>query len=287
MKKVSVIKIIALICIIAIPAYNICKLLITNNIFITKAKIDTSAVEEIEKADIDDVKKKIDRVNPHNTTSQTNTSTSSSSDTAAASIGVRNYDTTGPDRILKMVQNGETTYSKIFKDSIIAGDSLIEALSVYSVLDSDIVMGKVNASLYELDNISGKIISYRPSLLILHYGENHVGGPNQKYVDLYISQYRDLIKKFQTELPDTRIVISSIFIPSEKGLQGYPHLKAVPMFNEALEKLCSELGVEYLDNSPLFSSGDTSFYEGDGMHFKKVFYTDYWLPYIASNLNLA
>ena len=49
--------------------------------------------------------------------------------------------------------------------------------------------------------------------------------------------------------------------------------------------MCRELGVEYLDNSSLFS-GDNSFYEPDGVHLKKLFYTDYWLPFMAHELNL-
>lgn len=271
-----IIRMIAAIVILAIPAYNLCKLLVTNNILVTKAKVDCSAIEEFEKADIAEIQKKIDKIRP----------VSASLSGSSGGNSHSSYDPEGPNDILKKIQSGETSYAKLFKDTLIAGDSLVEALELYNLIDGDNVMGKVSASLYELEGISGKIISYRPKTLILHYGENHVGGDTQVYVDNYIEFYTKLVKNFKEKLPDTRIVISSIFVPNSKGLANSPYLKGVPRFNEGLRKMCDELDVVFLDNTPLFSD-DAPFYEPDGVHVKRVFYTDYWLPYMAYELNLA
>lgn len=278
MSKKGLIRILAAIVILSIPAYNLCRLLVTNNVLLTKDKVDCSAIEEIEKADVAGIQKKIDEIKPASANLSGSDSVSGNSNSS--------YDPEGPKKILKKVQNGETSYAKLFRDTLIAGDSLVEALALYNLIDSDNVMGKVSASLYELDGISGKIIAYRPKTLILHYGENHVGGNTQVYVDNYIEFYTKLIKNFQEKLPDTRIVISSIFVPSSKGLKNSPYLKGVPRFNEGLRKMCNELGVVFLDNTPLFSD-NAPFYEADGVHVKRVFYTDYWLPYMAYELNLA
>lgn len=259
-------------------------MLVTMNIFYFQSNPDLSEIKKIDDADIVEIQKllNISDSNGDSTDDSKNDSTDNNYSSSSDNLAKSDYSS---DEILKKIKSGETSYSKIFKDTLIAGDSLVEALEAYDILNDENVIGKVNASLYELQSISDKIISYHPNILILHYGENHVGGNSQEYVDNFITFYTSLIKDFKEKLPNTRIVISSIFLPNDQGLASSPHLKSVPSFNEGLEKMCKELDVEYLDNSSLFSK-DSNFYEPDGVHLKKIFYTDYWLPFIAYELNL-
>lgn len=277
MSKKTMIRIIAIICILIIPAYNLCGMLVTKNIFNFQTNPDLSEIKKLDDSNIGEVQQLINISESENDFTVDN-DTSSSDYSKAKS----NHST---DEVLKKVQSGETSYSKIFQNTLIAGDSLVEALAQYSILNEENVMGKVSASLYELQAISDKIISNHPDTLILHYGENHVGGNSQEYVDNFITFYTSLIENFKEKLPNTKIVISSIFLPNDQGLTSSPHLKSIPSFNEGLNKMCKELNVEYLDNSSLFSK-DSDFYEPDGVHLKKIFYTDYWLPFIACELNL-
>lgn len=277
MNKKMAVRIISVLCVLFILSYNLAKLAESKKDTSDGANIDLSEIEEIGNKNIADVQKNIDEGK-----TEKNASDGLTENTSGLISNPSQY---SADEILQKVQNSETDYSKIFQDTLIVGDSLVEALSLYNILNSENTMGKVNASLYVLDSLSDSIIAYHPKTLILHYGENHVGGSSQEYIDNFITFYTSLIKNFQEKIPDTRIVVSSIFLPSEQGLATSPHLKSVPLFNEGLEKMCRELGVEYLDNSSLFS-GDNSFYEPDGVHLKKMFYTDYWLPFMAHELNL-
>lgn len=274
-----IIKTVIIICLISITIFNFSDCFGKKAVPVQGAEIDLSAVKELEKADIDSVQKSINAVNQKyeakRSAEKAERIRKEKSKNAAEGIN----------SVKEQINSGERSLNKIFSSSLIVGDSLIEAISYYHVLDSQLVMGKVSASLYELDSISDKIIAYHPEVLILHYGENHISGPSEEKINRFTNLYIKLIDKFRKKIPDTRIVVSSIFLPSETGLKKSPYLKVIPLYNEALKKMCAEKGIEFLDNDPIFTGND-SFYGGDGVHMDKSFYTEHWLPYIAYVLDL-
>ena len=272
MNKKTIIRIVAALCILSIPVYNLCKMHNKNKAPESKANVDLSAVEEINQNEVNDVMQNVGGIDADEASGK-----NSHSDKGKSQFT--------PEEIFEKVQNDETSYPKIYSDALICGDSLVESLQYYSVLNSENVIGKVSASLYDLQDISDQIISYHPKTLVLHYGQNHVENGSDTYVNNFVSFYKPIVENFKKQLPGTRIFISSIFPANEHGLADSPYLSAIPAYNEGLKKMCQELGVEYLDNSPLFE-GDLSFYEPDGVHMTKVFYTDHWLPFMAYELNL-
>lgn len=271
MKK-HILRIIIAVCLISIPAYNLFGNINKKSVPVNSAPVDISAIKEIESVNVATVQKEIKDQQV-------------AAEAERIENELRESREKGVDSIKSDIDSGETNLKKIFSNTLIAGDSLIEAVSLYHVLDSENVMGKVNASLYELDSISDTIISYQPEVLILHYGENHISGSSQRAIDNFTYFYSELIENFKQKLPDTRIVISSIFLPSKEGLENSPHLINIPLYNDALKEMCKECDVEFLDNSPVFQ-GEPDFFGGDGVHMDRAFYSEYWLPFVAYELNL-
>ncbi len=179
----------------------------------------------------------------------------------------------------KQLEEGTLSYRQIFSDALIVGDSLMNGLEIYNVLDRANMITMVSASLYHLEGNISKIISNNPKKLILHYGINMMTNSDSQ-LNFFISMYEGIIKRLKTELPDTEIYVSSVFRVSS-GVSGrYSYLDK---YNEALSVMCSELEIGFVDNSPCFGE-DFPYFGSDGIHMSKGFYTDVWLPHLFTSI---
>ncbi len=183
---------------------------------------------------------------------------------------------------IKLIEKGKLSYRKVFSNVYFAGDSLMEGLEAYSILNSSHIFAKVSASLSHLESVMPKIISVRPQILILHYGLNMIGD-QQYHVDSFISQYTKDIQKLQKKLPDTRIIVSLLF-PVDTSVATANRFKYISRYNNRLIEMSKELGVEYLDSSSVFVGHD--FYGADGIHLSYSFYHDYWLNFIMREMEI-
>ncbi len=181
-----------------------------------------------------------------------------------------NYET-----FLYEIKNGKLTFRQAFSDSLIVGDSLMQGMATYRVLDSSNMISMVSASLYHLAGNVNKIIANNPSVLITHYGINMLID-SESYLDSFIAQYKDILTQLKNALPDTRIFVSGIFNVSPSVERSY---SCISEYNERLKDMCAELEINYLDNSECLP-GDGSYYGTDGIHVSKGFYTDVWLPHV-------
>lgn len=179
------------------------------------------------------------------------------------------------------IKSGKLAYRKVFSDILIVGDSLMQGLNTYRVLDSSNMISMVSASLYHLEGNVEKIIANNPEKLVTHYGINMLVN-SDSYLNSFIEQYKRIIVRIKKALPDTEIYISGIFNVSSSVERSYP---CVALYNEHLELMCDELGVEYIDNSACLP-GDGKYYGSDGIHVSKGFYTDVWLPHLYYELYL-
>ena len=178
---------------------------------------------------------------------------------------------------LEKLDKGEVTYRSLFSDVCIVGDSLMNGLEAYNILNSNNLITKVSASLYHLSDNEGKIVRMSPRVLILHYGLNMLetdsGQPAR-----FISFYKRLLTELQAKLPDTLIIVSGIFpVDGDKARAG--RFSRIDEYNAALKEMCLETGTEYLDNS-LLSEKAKDCYAHDGIHLNESFYRDIWLRHI-------
>ena len=186
--------------------------------------------------------------------------------------------------VLKKLDEGKTTYRKIFKDVYIVGDSLMNGLECYNILNSNRLITQVSASLYHLSGNVKKIIKASPETLILHYGVNMIS-TNKNQLNNFISMYTKLIKQIQKGSPDTRIIISGLF-PVDRGVAKAARFGKIDTYNKALRSMCSELGIEFLDSSSVLKAHPEC-YGGDGIHLSKVFYEKYWLRFIVKEMGIV
>ncbi len=201
---------------------------------------------------------------------------------------IRNYvPGTGSERvaeILYKLEKGKTTYKKVLKDVYFMGDSLINGLESYGILNEKRIYSKVSASLYHLEDNYKKVIKKEPKVIILHYGLNALGYTDQA-LDGYIKMYSKCIKKIKKKLPETRVIVSSIF-PVDRKVAKNKLFGRIKVYNKAMKKMCKELGVDYLNNNPLFKEIDYC-YGRDGIHLPEFFYRDYWLKYVIEEMEIV
>ena len=60
----------------------------------------------------------------------------------------------------------------------------------------------------------------------------------------------------------------------------------IDKYNDALIKMCEELGVEYLDSSEVLLA-HSECYGYDGIHLSRKFYSDYWLRFVVENKGIV
>lgn len=181
--------------------------------------------------------------------------------------------------ILEQLDNGEITYRNLFKDVCIAGDSLMNGLENYNILNNNNLITQVSASLYHLNDNIGKIADMNPEIIILHYGLNNLENGSYQPAK-FIKFYTEIITELKERLPSTRIIVSSIF-PVDSTKARASRFKRIDDYNKALEEMCEQLSVEFLDNSTAFADAE-GYYASDGIHLSRAFYEDYWLRSIVS-----
>lgn len=186
--------------------------------------------------------------------------------------------------ILSQLKSGKTTYRKVFRNVYIVGDSLMNGLEAYDILNSNHLITQVSASLYHLDDNVSKIVKMNPPILILHYGINMIA-TGDAFRGNFIKMYTRIIKELKKSLPDTRIIISGIF-PVDRSVATAKRFGEVANYNKALKTMCKDLGVEFLDSSSVLKAHPEC-YGGDGIHLSKAFYSEYWLKFLIKELEIV
>ena len=181
---------------------------------------------------------------------------------------------------LTKLSKGETTLRKVFSNTYFVGDSLMNGLEVYNILNPDRLVTQVSASLYHLSGNISKIISANPRIIILHYGVNMISTEKADR-DSFISQYTELINQLKKALPDSRIIVSGLF-PVDRTVATDDSFGQIGAYNKALSEMCTKLGIEFLDSTDMMKTC-TDYYGADGIHLSAGFYSDKWLPFIVEN----
>lgn len=230
---------------------------------------DISAVAALEEKKAADIEKKIEKLNKAN-------------EKKAKEAALKKERSDNIDALKKQIDDGKTSYRQILKGTVIAGDSLMHGMYEYNVLDKANLVTKVSANLKHLESNISTIESLNPKVLVLHYGLNNMSD-NDATIKNFVSSYEKLLLKLHEALPDTRIVVSSVFnVSAAKAKSSFSD---VPKFNKALKAMCKKNGFEYLDNSDVLTP-DSEYFEHDGMHVIKRFYTEKYLPNLVVALGL-
>ncbi len=174
------------------------------------------------------------------------------------------------------IKNGN--FRAAYKDFLLSGDSLVKAICEYGILDDNQVIAKIGVGTSYLTETTDRIVAKKPKYLVLHYGENELDEKeNAKY---FIKRYKKCILRLKDRLPDTEIYVDSIFPVLEKAYQDEPYTVNIAYYNELLKTMAEEAGVHYLDFTPLWESAEKNYYDADGIHPLRTFYTEQYLPFV-------
>ena len=165
-----------------------------------------------------------------------------------------------------------------FRDTLIAGDSLVKAISVYNILDESQVIAEVSVGAEHLEKNTGRIVARNPRYLVLHYGENELD--RMERAPYFIRDYKQCIETLQQRLPNTKIFVDSIWPVMDKAHKSEPYTVNIDGYNKLIRQMCKELGVTYVDYDPFFRAIGEKYYEPDGIHPKYSFYTEQYLPFV-------
>lgn len=165
-----------------------------------------------------------------------------------------------------------------FSDTLIAGDSLVKAISVYNILSENQVIAEVSVGTNHLRKNTGTIVARNPRYLVLHYGENELD--RLERAPYFIADYKECLQDLQKRLPNTKIFVDCIWPVMDKAHKSEPYTVNIDEYNKLLKQMCQEVGVTYVDYDPLFRAIGEKYYEPDGIHPKYSFYTEQYLPFV-------
>lgn len=179
--------------------------------------------------------------------------------------------------------NEVSSFSARFQGTVIMGDSLAAGLLEYGIMPDNIVIAARGKRTNNIDEDVQRVIDYAPKAVFMEYGINDLGYTRGN-ADLYISQYREQIKKIQKALPKTKIYINSLTPIQKAAVDRNPVYAHVDEFNKGLQKLCKELKITYIDNTKTLDFSQ-NVYEFDGVHPVYAYYP-LWLALMARTAGL-
>jgi len=170
-----------------------------------------------------------------------------------------------------------------FENTVIMGDSITEGLVSYDMLGTDVVVYRRGASLSGSFPLISKAKGLDPKVVFLSFGTNDLityRGASAPY----IKEYRKFIKRVKKSMPDAKICINGILPIQRSAINRQHSLGAYPKFNAALKKMCSDMGLIFIDNGYIVRE-HPKFYAGDGIHQSAAFYP-LWLSNMADRAGL-
>lgn len=182
------------------------------------------------------------------------------------------------------IANGELSLWAQFSDYAIFGDSRTVGFYFYEFLDKQRVLADNGLTIQDIDTYLPQMKTLNPSCLFLCTGLNDVIVGRWKTPEEYVAAYEEKIQMLKKELPDTQIIINSIFPAQDPTFERSSAWKNIPEYNEAVKVWCEEKGYSYIDNTDVFEE-HKDLYDVDGIHFKKDFY-QYWAVNMLGEVDL-
>ena len=177
--------------------------------------------------------------------------------------------------------SGNVNYKSLFSSAVVMGDSISEGFVEYDLLNASSVVAKIGVELDELEDQIQTAANIAPQMVFLSYGMNDLVATNGD-TNTFIQQYSAVVDQLRKKLPDATLYVNSIFPVSAAKQAEDPLFQKIPEYNAALQKMCDEKQLAFLDNTGLVSE---TYYEEDGIHFKAEFYP-IWLRRMAEGAAL-
>lgn len=174
-----------------------------------------------------------------------------------------------------------------FANALVIGDSITEGLSAYGILDGNLVIAARGAEVSGIEEgdeaakAIAKAKELKPAKLFLAYGMNDVDAV-RGHSEEFAVNYKAVLDDLKEALPDTEIYVNSILPVQQAVIDKDPYYGNIPQLNKALETLCEEEKVTFIDNTNLVKQ---EYYTEDGIHMEPDYYKD-WVNHMAEEAKL-
>lgn len=185
-------------------------------------------------------------------------------------------------QLISDIKNDTADIWAVFNDYVILGDSRALGFSYYKFLEYRRVMAAGGNTIRNISEHIDEIKNINPSYIYICYGLNDIGIGFWKTSESYASEMVEIVQGLHEELPNAKIIVSSILPAAQEGLKKNPAWKKVPEFNAAVESACAENGITFANNDEISAEYIDSLWQTDGVHLRVPFYK-YW----GKNLMLA
>lgn len=165
-----------------------------------------------------------------------------------------------------------------FDRAAVVGDSIAEAIPTYGFLDNAHVFSKIGVSLSTADEQFDACVQAYPDTVFLVFGLNDLELYGSR-VDRFADEYRTRLEQLQSALPDAALYALAILPVQEWTLEEHEEYQYLSDYNAALEDVCAETGVHYVDAGFLLEAMP-ELYDEDGVHPTANFYP-YWFTYLG------
>lgn len=170
-----------------------------------------------------------------------------------------------------------------FTGSVVVGDSITEGLTAYNILSQDKVVYKRGVSIKNTESLLQTAIGLNPGNIFLAFGMNDVE-TYKTDINSFIEVYKEKIEYVRQALPNAKIFVNSIQPATAAVITKRQDFSRVPQYNEALEKMCEELSIIYIDNQYILEQ-HPQFYAQDGIHVTSTYYP-IWLQNMAEKAGI-
>lgn len=180
--------------------------------------------------------------------------------------------------IEKALNSADGSIWDLFINTVILGDSRVEAFANYAFLGSDHVFYNKGDTIRNILDWKEELQQLNPKHIVFSYGINDVGIGYWETGEEYSAEFKSILDELQTILPETKFYISSIFVAIDPAFEVGPAWREIPSFNVAIKEMCEGTDYIYIDNTDI-AEAHKDLYDQDGVHFYWEFY-----PYWASNI---
>lgn len=191
----------------------------------------------------------------------------------------------------------EAVPDSYFDDAVFIGDSRTEGFMLYSGLSS--TAASYTSTGLTVDTVftkpvvksgEGKITivdalkRHRFSKIYVMFGVNELGWA---YDSIFIEKYQKFIEEIKASQPNAVIYVQSILPVTKKKSESDPIYNNIQIhkYNDLIEKMAKECGVEYLDVAQSVTDESGNLFENastDGIHLTKE-YCEKWLDYLKTH----
>ena len=188
----------------------------------------------------------------------------------------------------------ENTDNSCFENSAFVGNSMLEDLDMYGIIDNADFYAKTGltvTNVFTETTVDGtapimeEVTSKKYDKVFLMFGLNELGW---SYSDVFVEDYAKIIDTLRESNPDVEIYVQSLFPVSkersDKNLYGVTNEK-IEEYNELLKTMAKEKNVTYVDVHAAMVTEDGTLPDGaspDGVH-PNMDYCKTWVQYLRDH----